>query len=136
VLQQKEDIALLFARLFIASMFLPSGLQKLFTFPKFSASLGSKGLPYSEIWAVLTLAVEVLGPIALIVGAWSQWTAVALIVFTLFTTWMTYKSAMFSLPFRNPQHPHFFKNVAVMAGLLFYFVSGPGAFSWRRGVQG
>ena len=133
--QQKEDIALLFARLFIASMFLPSGLEKLFNFRKFSASLESKGLPYSEVWAVLTAAIEVLGPIALIVGAWSQWTAIALIVFTLFTTWTTYKSAMFSLPFRNPQHPHFFKNVAVMAGLLLYFVSGPGAFSWRRGGQ-
>jgi putative oxidoreductase len=136
VLQQKEDIALLFARLFIASMFLPSGLEKLITFPKFSGSLGSKGLPYPEVWAVLTMAIEVLGPIALIAGAWSQWTAVALIVVTLFTTWTTYKSAMFSLSFRNPQHPHFFKNVAVMAGLLLYFVSGPGAFSWRRGGQG
>ena len=136
MLQQKEDIALLFARLFIASMFLPSGLEKLLNFRKFSASLASKGLPYSEVWAVLTAAIEVLGPIALIVGAWSQWTAVALILFTLFTTWTTYKSAMFSLPFRNPQHPHFFKNVAVMAGLLLYFVSGPGAFSWRRGGQG
>ena len=63
--QQKEDIALLFARLFIASMFLPSGLEKLFNFRKFSASLESKGLPYSEVWAVLTAAIEVLGPIAL-----------------------------------------------------------------------
>ena len=134
MLQQKEDIALLFARLFIASMFLPSGVEKLLNFSKFSAALGSKGFPYANVWAVLGVGVEVLGPIALIVGAWSQWTAVALIVFTLFTTWTTYKLAMFSLPFRNPQHPQFFKNVAVMAGLLFYFVSGPGAFSWRRGA--
>jgi putative oxidoreductase len=136
VLQQKEDIALLLARLFIASMFLPSGVEKLLNFSKFSASLASKGSPYAKVWAVLSVAIEVLGPIALIVGAWSQWTAVALIVFTLFTTWTTYKLAMFSVPFRNPQHPQFFKNVAVMGGLLFYFVSGPGAFSWRRGGQG
>ena len=136
MLQQKEDIALLVARLFIASMFLPAGLEKLFNFSKFSASLAAKGFPYAKVWAVLGVGVEVIGPIALIVGAWSQWTAAALIVFTLFTTWTTYKSAMFSLPFRNPQHPHFFKNVAVMAGLLFYFVSGPGAMSWRRGGQG
>ena len=42
---------------------------------------------------------------------------------------------MFGLPFRNPQHPQFFKNVAIIAGLLFYFVSGPGAYSWRQGAQ-
>ena len=42
MLQQKEDIALLFARVFIALMFLPAGLEKLFNFRKFSASLASK----------------------------------------------------------------------------------------------
>jgi putative oxidoreductase len=136
VLQQKEDIALLVARLFIAAMFLPSGLDKLMNFSKFSASLASKGFPYAKVWAVLGVTMEVLGPVALIVGAWSQWTAVALIALTLFTTWATYKTAMFGIPFRQPQNAQFFKNVAVMAGLLFYFVSGPGAYSWRRGEQG
>jgi DoxX len=58
--------------------------EKLFNFSKFSASLASKGLPYSEVWAVLVTAIEVLGPIALILGAWSQWTAVALIAFNAF----------------------------------------------------
>jgi hypothetical protein len=48
-------------------------------------------------------------PIALIVGAWSRWTAVGLMIFTVVMTWATYRSAMFGLPFRNPQHPQFFK---------------------------
>jgi putative oxidoreductase len=91
--------------------------------------------PSAKVWAVLGVGMEVLGPIALVVGAWSRWTAVVLIGFTVVMTWATYKSAMFSLPIRNPQHPQFFKNVAVVAGLLFYFVSGPGSFSWRRGAQ-
>jgi putative oxidoreductase len=132
---QREDIALLVGRLFVASMFLPSGVDKLMNFSKFAGSLASKGLPYAKIWAVLSVGVEVLGPIALIVGAWSRWTAVGLMIFTVVMTWATYRSAMFGLPFRNPQHPHFFKNVAIIAGLLFYFVSGPGAYSWRRGAQ-
>jgi hypothetical protein len=42
-------------------------------------------------------------------------------------SWATYRSAVFSLPFRNPQHPAFFKNVAIVGGLLFYFASGPGS---------
>ena len=134
--QQKEDIALLVARLFMASLFLPSGLDKLMSFSKFTASLASKGLPYAKIWAVLGVAVEVLGPIALIVGVWSRWAAVALIVFTVVMTWVTYRSAMFELPFRNPQHPQFFRNIAAVAGLLFYFVSGPCNYSWRRGAEG
>lgn len=134
MINQREDVALLLGRLFLASMFLPSGLEKLMSFSKFSASLAAKGLPYAKIWAVLGVAAEVLGPIALLAGAWSRWTAVLLILYTLVLTWLTYRSAMFSLPFRNPQHPQFFRNVAVVAGLLLYFVSGPGGFSWRRGA--
>jgi putative oxidoreductase len=134
VINQREDVALVLARLFLASMFLPSGLEKLMGFSKYAASLTAKGLPYAQVWAVLGVAAEVLGPIALIVGAWSRWTAVVLIIYTILVTWLTYRSAMFSLPFRTPQHPQFFKNVAITAGLLLYFVSGPGAYSWRRGA--
>ena len=130
---QREDVALLLGRLFVASMFLPSGIEKLMSFSKFTAFLAGKGFPYAKIWAVFGVAVEVLGPIALIVGAWSRYTAIALMLFTLMMTWATYRSAVFGVAFRQPQNPQFFKNVAVMAGLLFYFVSGPGNFSWRPG---
>ena len=136
MINQREDIALLIGRLFVASMFLPSGLDKLMNFSKFTASLASKGFPYAKFWAVVGVAVEVLGPVALIIGAWSRWTAVALIVFTLVMTWATYKSAIFGMAFRQPQNPQFFKSVAVVAGLLFYFVSGPGNYSWRREAEG
>ena len=132
---QREDIALLLGRLFVASMFLPSGLDKLMNFSKFVASLASKGFPYAKVWAVLGVAIEVLGPIALVVGAWSRWTAVALMIFTVVMTWATYRSAIFGMVFRQPQNPQLFKNVAVLAGLLFYFASGPGNFSWRRGGE-
>jgi putative oxidoreductase len=59
-----------------------------------------------------------------------------LVLFTLVMTWATYRSAVFSLPFRNPQHPAFFKNMAIVGGLLFYFAGGPGSYSWRRGAPG
>ena len=136
MINQREDVALLVGRLFLASMFLPSGLEKLMSFSKFAATLAAKGLPYAKVWAVLSASVEILGPVALIIGAWSRWTALVLIVFTLVVTWATYRSAVFSLPFRNPQHPQFFKNVAIIGGLLFYFASGPGSYSWRRGAPG
>jgi putative oxidoreductase len=136
VFNQKEDVALLVGRLFVASMFLPSGIDKLMNFSKFTASLASKGFPYAKAWAVLTVAAEVLGSIGLIIGAYAQWTAAALIVLTCVTTWATHKWAIFDLAVRQPQNAQFFRNVAVIAGLLFYFVSGPGGYSWRRGAAG
>jgi putative oxidoreductase len=136
VLNQKDDIALLIGRLFVASMFLPSGVDKLMNFSKFAASLKAKGFPYAEVWAVAGVAIEVGGSIALIIGAFAQWTAAALILFTCVMTWAAHKWSVFDLAIRQPQHAGFFRNVAAVAGLLFYFVSGPGSFSWRRGAQG
>jgi putative oxidoreductase len=136
VFNQKEDVALLVGRLFVASMFLPSGIDKLMNFSKFAASLAAKGFSYAKVWAVAGVAIEVLGSIALIIGAWAQWTAAALILFTCVMTWAAHKWSVFDLAIRQPQNAQFFRNVAVVAGLLFYFVSGPGSFSWRRGAQG
>jgi putative oxidoreductase len=136
VLNQKEDIALLVGRLFVAAMFLPSGIDKLMNFSKFAGSLAAKGFPYAKIWAVAGVAIEVGGSVALIVGAYAQWTAAALILFTCVMTWAAHKWSVFDLAMRQPQNASFFRNVAVIAGLLFYFVSGPGSFSWRRGAEG
>ena len=49
---------------------LPAGLQKLMHFSKFAASVASKGLPFPKFWAMLDVAMRVLGPIALIIGLW------------------------------------------------------------------
>ncbi len=130
---QKENVALLIGRVFLASMFLPSGIDKLMNLSKFTASLAAKGFSYAKVWAFAGVAIEVLGSIALIIGAYAQWTAATLIVFTCVMTWAAHKWSVFDLAFRQPQNAQFFKNVAVMAGLLFYFVSGPGNFSWRPG---
>ncbi len=132
---QKEDVALLVGRLFAASMFLPSGIDKLMNFSKFESSLAAKGFPYAKLWAFAGTAIEVGGSIALIVGAYAQWTAAALILFTCVMTWAAHKWSVFDLAIRQPQHAGLFRNVAAVAGLLFYFVSGPGNFSWRRSVH-
>ena len=132
---RSEDIALLVARLFVAAMFLPGGLEKLMSFGKYTGALAAKGFPYANGWAVIGVAAEVIGPILLILGAWSRWTALALLLWTVVMTWMTYRSGLFGLLVRQPQHPQLSKTIAVAAGLLFYVVSGPGNYSWRPGVE-
>jgi putative oxidoreductase len=59
VIHQREDVALLVGRLFLASMFLPSGLEKLMSFSKFAAALAAKGLPDAKVWAVLSVASRI-----------------------------------------------------------------------------
>ena len=134
MLSRGDDLALLVGRVLIAALFLPSGFIKLMSFSKFAASLAAKGLPYPEVWAVLAVAVELLGPLALIVGIVPRWTALALLAFTVMATWTTHRYWTFGGAARHQQHVQFYKNLAIMGGLLFYFACGPGAWSLRGGL--
>ena len=132
MLTRSEDAALLFGRLLIAALFLPSGFNKLMTFSAFAASLGAKGLPYPSVIAGVLVAAEFLGPLALIIGLWPRWTALALIGFTAATLWLTYGRSVIESVLRPRQNVDFFQNLAVIGGLLIYFACGPGAWSRTR----
>ena len=127
-------MALLMGRVFVAALFLPSGFHKLMTFSAYAASLKAKGLPFAVLWAVVLVAAEVLGPVALIIGAWPRWTALALVAFTAVTLWVGHRSSLMGAVFRPRQNAEFYRTLAIMGGLLFYFASGPGAWSWKGGT--
>jgi putative oxidoreductase len=132
MLTRSEDAALLVGRLLIAALFLPSGFNKLMNFSAFAASLATKGLPYPTLIAGVLVAAEFLGPLALIIGLWPRWTALALIGFTAATLWLTYGNSLMGLVFRPRQNVDFFQNLAVIGGLLIYFACGPGVWSRTR----
>jgi putative oxidoreductase len=134
VSSRAEDAALLLGRLFVAALFLPSGVNKLLAFSSFAASLAAKGLPYPTVIAALLVAAEVVGPIALIAGAWPRWTALALVALAAVTLWIGHRHSGLSVLMRPSRNVEFYRTVAIMGGLLFYFASGPGAWSWRGGA--
>jgi putative oxidoreductase len=126
-----NDSALLLGRLLLASLFLPAGVSKLFGFATFAASLATKGLPYAEAWAAAAVTIEVLAPIALILGVAPRWTAMVLIAFVIMATATSHRYWEFAdATARRAQEVNFYKNAGILAGLLFYFVSGAGACSW------
>src|SRR5262249_50670088 len=134
-MHQVNDAFVLLGRLFLAALFLPSGISKAMGFGAFAASLAAKGLPYSEVWAAAAVAIEVLGPIALILGVVPRWTSLVLIAFVIMATATTHRYWEFAdAAARRAQEINFYKNVGIVAGLLFYLVSGAGAWSlvgWR-----
>ena len=129
---RSEDWALLMGRLFVAALFLPSGINKLLAFSAFAASLGAKGVPYPDVVAGLMVAAEVIGPVALIVGLWPRWTALVLIGFTAISIWMTHRNLGLGVVLRPRQYAEVYESLAIMGGLLFYFASGPGGLSRTR----
>jgi putative oxidoreductase len=61
----------------VTALFLPSGSNKLMTFSAFTASLAAKGVPYPTAVAGVLTAADFLDPLALIIGLWPRWTALA-----------------------------------------------------------
>jgi putative oxidoreductase len=129
MLSRSENCALFLGRVFVAALFLPSGVSKLMAFSAFAASLRAKGLPYPEITAGILVAAEFLGPVALLIGLWPRWTALALIGFTGVSLWMAYGQSGLSMLLRPQQSVELFERLAIIGGLLFYFSSGPGGWS-------
>ena len=134
MLSRTDDLALLMGRVFVAALFLPHGFHKLMTFWSFAASLGAKGVPYSNAIAVLAVVAEILGPLTLILGLWPRGTALVLAVLTILKIATTYRSGWGAI-FLPRGNMELYRNLAILGGLLFYFVSGPGAWSLGRGTS-
>jgi putative oxidoreductase len=129
MMTRTNDAALLIGRLAVAALFLPAGIAKLSNLSGFTAMLASKGVPFPDLVAVAGVAVEVLGPVALILGVVPRVTALLLIAFTLVASLLSHGYWAFPEEARQAQQTQFFKNLAIVGGLLFYFASGAGAFS-------
>ena len=119
-----SDAAALAGRLLLSAIFIISGLSKLAAPAATIGYIGSVGLPLAPLGFALAIAVEVLGGFALIAGYRSRLVAAVLAVFTLAT----------ALAFHNDladqnQFIHFFKNIAIVGGLLQVVAFGAGRFS-------
>src|SRR5256885_8214237 len=51
--ESRQDVIVLLGRLALGAIFVKSGLQKLLALSAFAASLASRGVPQSSIWAVI-----------------------------------------------------------------------------------
>lgn len=100
-------------RLFLALLFLGSGLSKLGAADATIGYIASVGLPFAGLVYVLTLAVEIGGGALLLIGFQVRVIAAILGLFTLAA------AIIFHSNFADQnQMVHFMKNLAIMGGLL------------------
>jgi putative oxidoreductase len=135
VLRRTDDLALLMGRVFVAALFLPHGLHKLMNFWSFAASLGANGVPYSNAIAVLAVVAEILGPLTLIIGLWPRWTVGIGRAHPPQKLRQPIAQDLWGAVFLPRRNVELYRNLAILGGLLFYFVSGPGAWSLGRGTS-
>jgi putative oxidoreductase len=119
----------LLARLLMVALFLPAGLSKIGGFEGTVGYIASVGLPMASLGAVLAIAVEVLAPLALLVGWRTRWAALVLAVFTLVASVFFHNFWAMPAEQQFMQQLMFMKNLGVVGGLLALAAFGAGAWS-------
>ena len=124
-----QNASNLVGRFLIAALFLPAGLSKLTGFAGTVGYIQSVGLPAPTAAAVLALVVEIVGGVALLVGYQTRIAAFVLAIFTFFAS--VFFHAYWAAPADQAFVAQllFFKNIAVIGGLLVLAASGAGKFS-------
>jgi putative oxidoreductase len=119
----------LIGRLLLAFLFLPAGISKIGGFAGTVGYIASKGLPLPQVGAGLAIVIEIGAALALIVGWQTRWAAVVLAVFTLAATIFFHN--FWAMPAEQVmvQQLMFYKNIAVIGGLLTLAAWGAGAWS-------
>jgi putative oxidoreductase len=117
------------ARLLMVVLFLPAGIGKLTGFAGTVGYITSVGLPLPTLAAATALVVEIIGSLALLAGFGTRIAALVLAAFTLVASFFFH--AYWGVPADQAfmQQLLFFKNIAVVGGLLAIAANGAGAWS-------
>jgi putative oxidoreductase len=119
----------LIGRLLFALIFVPAGWSKIAGFSGVAGYIASKGVPLPEVCAAIAIAAELGLGLLILVGWQTRWAALGLAVFVAVITpifhnfWAVPEAQMMM------QQQAFFKNLAIVGGLLVLSAFGPGAFS-------
>ena len=124
-----RDVLLLIGRVALGVLFLQSGFGKLTSLAGFAAGLEGMGVPMAYPMALIGAAVEFLGGLALVVGAWTWLSSLALVAFTVVATLLAHRYWAVPPEQQGMQQIQFMKNLAVIGGLLVLAVAGPGRYA-------
>ncbi|NVD70048.1 DoxX family protein [Duganella sp. BJB488] len=120
-------------RVLMATIFVMSGIGKLFAPAATMGYIASSGLPLAPLALAVAIAVELGGGLLLALGIRTRLVAAALAAFSI-VTGLAFHHAVGD----QNQMIHLLKNIAMAGGLLQVVAFGAGAYSFdnRRAVTG
>ncbi len=122
-----KNISLLISRIFLSIIFLRSAFGKISNFENTTNSMINHGVHFSSFFLVCAIILLIVGGISVLVGYKPQLGAIALIIFLLPVT------LIYHLDIDNSkQMTQFYKNLAILGGLLLMSAYGGGDYSLDR----
>jgi len=116
-------------RALLALLFIPAGWAKIAGFSGVVGYIASKGVPLPEVAAAIAIAAELGLGLLLLFGLKARWAALGLAIFVAVITPIFHNYWAAPAAQQMMQQQAFFKNVAVLGGLLVLFAFGPGGWS-------
>ena len=126
--ESRRDVILLLGRIALGAIFVKSGLQKLMALSAFAASLASRGVPQSSVWAVISATVEFVGGILIVTGLRTREASLLMVLFVIVATGISHRYWEFADAARRLQESQFFKNLSIIGGFVLLFATGSGRF--------
>ena len=127
-----QSLNALFGRVGLSLIFIVSGYGKIAAYADTEQYMAAAGLPGGLL--PLVIALELGGGLAILAGAFTRPTAIALALFSIASAILFH----FNLADQN-QFIHLLKNVAIAGGFLTLAAHGPGSISidalWRRSTS-
>lgn len=126
---QTINLMSLLARVLIAVLFLPFGIEKVMDFAGTVKYIASANLPFPEVAAVIGIVAETILPILLLVGWQTRWIALVLALYTLVLPflfhmyWAAPAAQMYGMKL------NFYKDLGIAGGLFALVACGAGGWS-------
>jgi putative oxidoreductase len=124
-----QSFMLLLGRILIGLLFLVAGIRKTMSITATAAYMTKGGVPMADVLVYGTIALEILGGLALIIGWKTKPVAWILGLFIVIITPIFH--GFWSVPPEqySGQLNHFLKNIAIIGGLAYVATFGAGSMS-------
>ena len=126
-----SDLYLLIARVLLVVIFPISGWAKFGNVAGTVTMLGNLGAPMPGIAVWLAIGFELVLPVLVIIGLFTRWAALGLIIYIACTILLAHRFWEFFGPAQFGQTMSFFKNISMMLGLGFIMQFGPGRYALK-----
>ncbi|MEP6589373.1 MAG: DoxX family protein [Polaromonas sp.] len=120
----------LIGRILLALLFVPAGFGKITGFAGTVGYIASKGVPLPELAAAAAVGVELGLGLLLLIGWQTRWAALGIALFTLVISFIFHNFWAVPADQMLMQQQNFFKNMAIVGGLLTVAAWGAGAWSF------
>jgi putative oxidoreductase len=122
-------VHLLIARVLMSAVFLVFGVRGIMGFAGSVGYFTKLGFPAPQAMVVLAIIIEIVAGIALLIGWKTRWAAWLLAAFVVIATVMAHRFWEYDAAQYVAQMTNFYKNLAIIGGLLVVAAFGAGRYS-------